>query len=109
MKQHRVPGSPHRCQTGRGSLCCQHDLTVGVEQCEGHKREIQPIKHTVLVIDRRIGEDNRVVTENDPVEETRRLFERDDEEVSDWRDGSQDKDDPDKEEGAGHRAHVAVV
>lgn len=50
-----------------------------------------------------------MVTKNGLVEETRRLLEDGDEEVSDWRGGSKEEDDPYEVEGAGHCAQVGVA
>lgn len=50
-----------------------------------------------------------MVTKYGLVEELWRLLDYGDEEVSDRRGGSEDEDDTDEEDGAGHCAHVAVV
>lgn len=87
----------------------QHDLAVGVEQRQGHKRQVDPIKHTVLVVDGLVAEEERVVAKDGGVEETQRLVDDGDEEVGDGRGGGEDEDDTDEEEGARDGAHLAVV
>lgn len=90
-------------------MCRQHDLAVGVEQRQSHKGQVDPVKHTVLVVDGPVAEEERVVAKNGGVEETQRLIDDGDEEVGDGRRGGEDEDDADEEEGARDGAHLAVV
>lgn len=88
VKQHGVPCPFHGHQACRGSSCSQHDLTVGVEQRQSHKGEVHPVKHTVLVVDRSVAKQKRVVTKNRRVEETWRFIDYGDEQVGDGWSGS---------------------
>lgn len=87
----------------------QHDLTVGVEQRQSHEGQVDAVKHTVLVVDGAVAEEQRVVAENAAVEEGGGLVHDGDEQIGDgWRDGEQ-QDAADQQEGAGDGAHLAVV
>lgn len=109
MKQHSVPRSVHWSQACWGSSCCQHDLTVGVDQRQSHKGEVGSIKHTVLVVDGLVTKEKWVVAKNGCVEETGRLFDDGDEEVCDRWCASEEEDATDEQEGARDCAHLAVV
>lgn len=90
-------------------MCRQHDLAVGVEQRQSHKGQVDPVKHTVLVVDGPVAEEERLVAKNGGVEETQRLVDDGDEEVGDGRRGGEDENDADEEEGARDGAQLAVV
>ncbi len=109
MKQHSVPRSLHGGQACRGSSCCQHDLTVGVEQRQSHEGQIHPVEHAVLVIDGSVAKEKRVVAKNGGVEETWRLVDDGNEEVCDGWGGGEDEDDTDVEESARDGANLDVV
>ena len=69
MKQHSVPGPLHRGQARRGGSSRQHDPAVGVEQRQSHEGQVHPVKHTVLVVDEAVAEQQRLVAEHGAVEE----------------------------------------
>lgn len=109
MEQHSVSRSLHRGQTSRSSLGREHYLTVGVEKSQSHEGQINPVKHTVLIVDGRVAEEQRVVAEDGGVEEGKRLVDDGDEQVCEGGRGGEDEDDEDEEEGAWDGAHVDVV
>lgn len=88
---------------------CQHDLAVGVEQREGDEGQVDPVEHTVLVVDGAVAEEQRVVAEDGGVEEAQGLVDHGDEEVGERRHGGEDEDGADQEEDARDGAHLAVV
>lgn len=90
-------------------MCCEHDLTVGVEQRQSHEGQVHPIKNTVLVVDGVVAKEEGVVAEDGGAERSRRFVDDSDEEVRDGRSGSEDEDDANEKEGARDGAYLAVV
>lgn len=109
MEQHRVPGPPDGGQARRGRVRRQHDLAVGVEQCQNHEGQVDPVKHAVLVVAGAVAEEQRVVTEDAAVEEGGALVEDGDEQVGDGRRCGEKQDAADQQQGAGGGEHLAVV
>lgn len=87
----------------------QHDLTVGVEQRQSHEGQVDAIKHTVLVVDGAVAEEERVVAKDAAVEESGGLVNDGDEQIRDGRRDGKQQDVADQQEGAGGGAHLAVV
>lgn len=90
-------------------MCCQHDLTVGIEQRQSHKGQVDPIKYTVLVVDGVVAKEEGVVAEDGRVEQRRGFVDDSDEEVRDGRSGGEDEDDTNEKEGTRDGAYLAVV
>lgn len=87
----------------------QHDLAVGVEQCQNHEGQVDSVKHAVLVVAGAVAEEQRVVTEDAAVEEGGALMEDGDEQVGDGRRCSEQQDATDQQQGACGGEHLAVV
>ena len=56
MQQHGVACPLDGRQCGGGGLGGHHDLTVGVQQRQSHKGQVAAVKHTVLVVDGAVPE-----------------------------------------------------
>lgn len=109
MEQDRVSSLLHRHQVRGGCPRRQHNLAVGVEQCQKDEGEVDAVEGTVLVVDGAVTEEQRVVAENGRLEEGGGLFGQAYEEVGEGGRSTQDQNDPRQPEGALDGAHVTIV